>query len=178
VVQHLQQLQRKDGHGRPLTVIYFFFKHLQPEKRTLIAILLSFLSQMAFQDDVCLDLIYQRVLTVDQQNIRSISLLRELAELVLKAQSRCFVVVDALDKCTGEPPSSVEVAQGEVIDWLEFLMSESIPGAEASALEEERQIRLLICGQRNGFLESRLRPYPAIELDSCAAHVKDIEAYS
>ncbi len=47
--------------------------------------LLSFLSQTLFQDEVLLDLIYERCIKADQQKIRSASLLRELTDLVLQA---------------------------------------------------------------------------------------------
>lgn len=177
IVQHLQNLQSANGHSRPVSVLYFFFKHLQPEKRTLAGMLLSFISQMVFQDEVAFDLVYQRTLTVDQQKIRSVSVLRELAGLVLKAQSRCFIVVDALDECVGEQLTNVDVAQGEVIDWLESLVLDEDIGVDGTG-QEDRRVRLLICGQRNGFLEDRLRPYPAIPLDSCPAHIRYIETYS
>ena len=134
--------------------------------------LLSLLSQTLFQDEVLLDLIYQRCILADQQKIRSVSLLRELVELVLQTQSRCFVVVDALDECAGDQAVKPEDAQGQVIDWLESLRKH-----EASSEPSDRCIRLLISGQRNGLLDERLKHWPAIQLDSSLSHMNDIKTY-
>jgi hypothetical protein len=162
-----------------LSVLYFFFKHLQPDKRTFAAMLLSLLSQVMLQDEVVLDIVYQRFVSADQQKIRSVSLLRELAALALKAQSYCFVVVDGLDECVDSFAKS-EDAQGEVIDWLETLMATPDPSSTqpGSSKPDDRCLRLLISGQRNGYLEKRLEQWPAIQIDSSSAHMNDIQAYS
>ncbi|KAK4146369.1 uncharacterized protein C8A04DRAFT_9869 [Dichotomopilus funicola] len=179
VVQHLQQLQeRGNPTGCPFLLLYFFFKHHQPDKRGFVPMLLSLLSQAVFQDEVLLDLVYQRCIRVDQQRIRSASLLRELAELVLEAQSICFVVVDALDECAGDQSVTAEDAQGQVIDWLESLMRHSQPrNHEASSGPSDRCIRLLISGQRNGLLERRLGHWPTVQVDSSLSHMNDIKTY-
>ncbi|KAH6624506.1 hypothetical protein B0J18DRAFT_456785 [Chaetomium sp. MPI-SDFR-AT-0129] len=179
VVQHLQQRQeRGNPTGCRFLLLYFFFKHHQPDKRGFVPMLLSLLSQAVFQDEVLLDLVYQRCIQVDQQRIRSASLLRELAELVLEAQSICFVVVDALDECAGDQSVTAEDAQGQVIDWLESLMRHSQPrNHEASSGPSDRCIRLLISGQRNGLLERRLRHWPTVQVDSSLSHMNDIKTY-
>ncbi|KAK4096487.1 hypothetical protein N658DRAFT_349286 [Parathielavia hyrcaniae] len=67
-----------------------------------------------------------------------------------------------------------------VIDWLESLMvaSNSAGPVEAGVQSDERCIRLLISGQRNGSLDARLKHWPAIQIDTSAAHMSDIEAHS
>lgn len=142
--------------------------------------LLSLLSQMVFQDEVILDLVYQRSIVADQQKIRSLSLLRELTEIALRTTRFCFVVVDALDECVGDQPARPETVQGEVIDWLESIMSVPKCNTEEEVVGEQdgRCMRLLIFGQRNGLLEERLRGYPAIQLDCSLSHMEDINAYS
>ena len=174
VVQHLQQLRASGGNTNVggFVLLYFFFKHHQHDKRTFVAMLLSFLSQTLFQDEVLLDLIHKRCTLADQQKIRSESLLRELAKLVLQAQRRCFIVVDALDECDGDQLGKPEDAQGIVIDWLESLR-EHQNGSKPS----DRCIRLLISGQRNGVLDQRLKHWPAIRLDSSSSHMNDIKMY-
>jgi len=150
----------------------FFFKHHQPDKRTFVAMLLCFLSQTLYQDEVLLDLIYERCVLADQQKIRSASVLCELVELVLQAQRLCFVVVDALDECEGDQLGKLEGTQGKVIDWLESLRKH-----QASSEPSDRCIRLLISGQRNGVLDERLQHWPAIKLDSSPSHMNDIKTY-
>jgi hypothetical protein len=134
--------------------------------------LLSFLSQILFQDEVLIDVIYQRCIRADQQKIRSASLLRELVELALQAQRRCFLVVDALDECDEDQLGKPQAAQGKAIDWLE-----SLRGQEAGSEPSDRCIRLLISGQRNGVLDERLKHWPGIQLDSSRLHMDDIKTY-
>ena len=173
VVQHLQQLRVSENTNvSGFVLLYFFFQHHQHDKRTFVAMLLSFLSQTLHQDEVLLDLIHKRCTLVDQQKIRSEPVLRELTKLVLQAQRRCFVVIDALDECDGDQPGKPEDAQGIVIDWLESLR-ENQNGSEPS----DRCTRLLISGQRNGVLDRRLKHWPAIRLDSSPSHLDDIRAY-
>jgi hypothetical protein len=175
---YLQRESVQNGNRR-FSVLYFFFKHHQPEKQTFVAMLLSFLAQLVLQDEVVLDLVYEHLKDTSQQKARSVSQLRRLADLALKTQSFCFVVVDGLDECTG-PSANPEHTQGEVIDWLEsFVTTEGNGVDEASTSEpDDRCIRLLISGQRNGYLEDRLRHWPPIQVDSSRAHMNDIETYS
>jgi hypothetical protein len=173
VVQHLKQLRASgQANGSGFVLLYCFFNHHRPDKRTFVAMLLSFLSQILFQDEVLIDVIYQRCIQADQQKIRSVSLLRELVELALQAQRRCFVVVDALDECDEDQLGKPQAAQGKVIDWLE-----SLRGQEAGSEPSDRCIRLLISGQRNGVLDERLKHWPAIQLDSSRSHMDDIKTY-
>jgi hypothetical protein len=178
VSMYLQRESIQNGNRR-FSVLYFFFKHHQPEKQTFVAMLLSFLAQLVLQDEVVLDLVYQHLKDISQQKARSVSQLRRLANLALKTQSFCFVIVDGLDECVG-PSANPEDTQGEVIDWLEsFVTTEGTGIDEASDGEpNDRCIRLLISGQRNGYLEERLSHWPPIQIDSSRAHMNDIETYS
>jgi hypothetical protein len=177
VVKHLQQLRESD---RRFSVLYFFFKHHHPNKRDFTALLLSLLAQAILQDEVLLDLIYQRLIQTVQQKVRSLSLLRELVELALKAQIVCFVIVDGLDECVGIGTMTPEDAQDEVINWLEALIvtSSSSNTVEHGSQQDDRCTRLLISGQRNGVLEERLKSWPAIQVNSSSAHMDDIGEYS
>lgn len=174
----------REGCGendRKFSVLYFFFKHGDKDKRTFSAMLQFLISQLVHQDDVVLDLVYQRLIQVDQQKIRSVSFLRELGELVLRTQSLCFVVVDGLDECVEDEATDREDAQREVIDWLEGFITTSNPGSTLEVDDpqpDERCIRVLISGQRNGVLDARLKHWPAIQIDSSPAHSSDIEAYA
>ncbi|KAK4214473.1 hypothetical protein QBC37DRAFT_387130 [Rhypophila decipiens] len=122
------------------------------------------------QDEVLLDLIYQRCISIDQQMITSAYALRELADLVLQAQNMCFIVVDGLDECIGDDVGKSQVAQGQVIDWLESLRNVSSESSDSC-------MRLLISGQKNGLLDERLKDWPSVQLDSSLHHTKDIQMY-
>ncbi|KAK4209150.1 hypothetical protein QBC37DRAFT_378333 [Rhypophila decipiens] len=176
VIEHLKKMQATSQEtGRDISLVYFFFKHSQPNKRTLTAFLLSAICQLLFQDEVLLDIIYQRCLSVDQQKVDSELLLRELAAIAVASQRLCYLVIDGLDECLGDSTISNKEAQEELIDCVESMGSEGdAEGSEAA----DRSIRLLVCAQRNGNIEKRLALYPSIQLELVDAHLRDVERYA
>ncbi|KAI1196743.1 hypothetical protein F5X97DRAFT_202231 [Nemania serpens] len=177
VVDHLEQLKSYNSArgGHEFSVLYFYFNHMQPGKRTLTGLLLALLSQLIHQDDVLLDQTYERCLAVDHQKVRSSDIICDLASEILKSQRLCFVVLDGLDECVGDASANPVEEQQQVIDWFEALTIDS-------DLSESRTcksfVRLLISGQRNGVLEQRLSLHPSIRLETVTAHTKDIELYA
>jgi hypothetical protein len=87
----------------------------------------------------------------------------------------CFVILDGLDECVGDPSANPAEEQEQVIHWFEDLTTD--PDSEESHVCESC-IRLFISGQRNGVLEERLKSYPSIQLETAAAHTADIESYA
>lgn len=148
---------------------------MQPDKRTLTGSLLALLSQLIHQDDVLLEQTYQRCLAVDQHKIRSLDTIRDLASVAFKSQRLCFVILDGLDECVGGPSANPADEQKQVIDWFEDLTTDIDSNESGNG---EFCMRLFISGQRNGILEERLRSYPSIQLETEAAHNRDIESYA
>ncbi|KAH8684930.1 hypothetical protein BGZ61DRAFT_548682 [Ilyonectria robusta] len=176
VVEHLKQLKSTNSaHGHNFSVVYFHFNHMQPDKRTLTGSLLALLSQLIHQDDVLLEQTYQRCLAVDQHKIRSLDTIRDLASVAFKSQRVCFVILDGLDECVGGPSANPADEQKQVIDWFEDLTTDIDSNESGNG---EFCMRLFISGQRNGILEERLRSYPSIQLETEAAHNRDIESYA
>ena len=162
------------GTGPHISVVYFFFKHSVSEKNKPSALILSLISQLVCQDEVLLDVVYKKCLSVDRK-VRSISLIRELAAIAFGSQRFCFVVVDGLDECIGESAVSSESSQCEVINLFQSMMNHD--DAQDSG-PTDRCVRLLICSQRNGFLEERLTGCLRLQLELKSDHIKDIETYS
>ncbi|KAK5631888.1 hypothetical protein RRF57_007602 [Xylaria bambusicola] len=176
VVDHLEQLKSyNSAQGREFRVVYFYFNHMQPDKRTLTGLLLALLSQLIHQDDVLLEQTYQQCLAVDQQKLRSSDTIRDLASVIFKSQRLCFVILDGLDECVGDASANPAKEQRQVIDWFEVLTID--PDSKESHTCKSC-VRLFISGQRNGVLEQRLGSYPSIRLETAAAHTKDIELYA
>ncbi|KAK4225967.1 hypothetical protein QBC38DRAFT_510751 [Podospora fimiseda] len=119
-----------------------------PSKRTSTALFASILGQLVNQDDVVLDSIYERLIALDHQEIRSGSVLQELLELAVISQRTCFIVIDELDECLDGAPPSHEQGQQEVVDWIQSL--------NKASNNNQQRLRILISAQRNGFLEKRL----------------------
>jgi hypothetical protein len=175
-VEHLKQLRSSNSdQGQDFSVIYFYFNHMQPGRRTLIGLLLALLSQLIHQDDVLLEQTYQRCLAVNQYKIHSSDTIRDLASVALKSQRLCFVILDGLDECVGGLSANPAEEQEQVIHWFDDLTAD--PDSEESNVCESC-IRLFISGQRNGVLEERLKLYPSIQLETAAAHTMDIESYA
>lgn len=164
IVEHLQSIRSADNRVK---VVFFFFKHRHVAKRTPTALLLSILSQLATQDEVTLDLLYQQLVALDHQKLKSVSVLQELASMALASQPSCFIVVDGLDECIAELSAEPEESQNEVLKWMETVC----PTAN------NQRLRILISGQRNGFLEQRLRHHPGIQLEVVDGHTTDIKVY-
>ncbi|KAH7330241.1 hypothetical protein BKA65DRAFT_55430 [Rhexocercosporidium sp. MPI-PUGE-AT-0058] len=175
IIDHLKGLQTKSkDSGRSFPVIYFYFKHLHEKKRQMSHLVLSLLSQLGDQDSTVLDLFYKEVCLLGQQQL-SPQRLCELASTALRAQRRCFIVVDGLDECGRDPPDSTTREAVEVLKWFEDLM---IPGEEATSETDNVCIRLLISGQRDGSIEQRLESVPSIQLEMAAGHGEDIKSYA
>lgn len=157
------------------SIVYFFFKNSQTDKRTITALFRSIICQLVFQDEVLVDIIYQKCLATGQQRIDSEPLLRDLAATALGSQRLCYMVVDGLDECVGDSMSGNKKAQEDVVDWFKSTMSDD----DAERPEApDRSIRLLISAQRNGTLEDRLSGYPQIQLEVVDAHLRDLETYA
>ncbi|KAF2968408.1 hypothetical protein GQX73_g5171 [Xylaria multiplex] len=176
VVDHLEQLKSyNSAQGYEFSVIYFYFNHMQPDRRTLTGLLLALLSQLIHQDDVLLEQTYQRCQEVNQQKLRSSDTIRDLASIIFNSQRLCFVILDGLDECVGDASANPAEEQQQVIDWFKDLTIEP-DSKESHACKS--CVRLFISGQRNGVLEQRLGSYPSIRLETAAAHAKDIESYA
>ena len=165
IVGHLQSICSADNKVK---VVFFFFKHAYIAKRTPSALLLSILSQLASQDEVTLDLLYQQLVALDHQKLKSVSALQELASMALASQPSCYIVVDGLDECVAELSGGPEDSQNDVLQWMET----------ACSTTNNQRLRILISGQRNGFLDERLRHHPSIQLEGIDGHTADIKTYA
>ncbi|CEF76018.1 hypothetical protein FGSG_10569 [Fusarium graminearum PH-1] len=154
LITHLNELKAsaKDSGDR-FTISYFYFKHDQPKKNSFVSLLLSLLAQLVAQDESLLDHIYHARHSMDSQQFRSLD------------ESRCFVIIDALDECPEAP---------KVLQWFENVIfkQDGTPG------DTDFNIRLLISGQRDGILESQMSHYKMIHLDMSPGHDQDIKKYA
>jgi len=175
IISHLENLKlRKEAHGKEISVLYFYFKHSQSEKRTLKGMLLGLISQLLNQDDIVADLVYQGYSSSDQA-FCSQDRLSGLATTCLKSQRLCFIILDGLDECAEAAEDDVIREEASVIDWFEALIS----GDGSDSPEDVGfNIRLLISGQRDGFLDKRLLSYLSIQLETNSGHQGDIRAYA
>jgi hypothetical protein len=121
-----------------------------------------------------LDFFYREFCSIDQQKL-SIHKLCDLTSTALRAQRRCFVVVDGLDECTRDPIDSKSNEAERVLKWFEELM---VPREGGVPDADDQCIRFLVSGQRDGHLEEKLDSYPFIRLETTAGHGDDIKSYA
>jgi len=150
-------------------LLYFYFKHDDETKKSMDGMLRAVLVQLLYQDETLIEYFYQKCCSTGTSELRRLSRLKELAQESLKSQRHCLIVLDGLDECEDEQPTSHEESKG-IIDWFH---NSVIPTSHS----EGGCIRLLLAGQRDGVLDQHLSAYPGIKLDTIGGHLHDIRDY-
>ena len=153
IIEHLLAINNE-------TVLYFFCKHDQPGKTSLIDVLSALVIQFAKQDHAIAAFLYERSMARDPA--LSLGALEKLTETAFESQLNCFVIVDGLDECQ----------DGEAEKIISYLTTIQ----EASKSEEHNGIRLLLVGQRTDILTQQLVSATSISLD-VPEHQADVHRY-
>ncbi|CAJ0546596.1 Ff.00g012230.m01.CDS01 [Fusarium sp. VM40] len=153
------------GSANSFSISYFYFKHHQRKKSSLLSLLLALLAQLVAQDESLLDHVYQACRSAELQQCRSLDEVSRHVSTALQSQSRSFVIIDGLDECT---------EASRVLEWFESIMSKQDDASRAT----DFNIRLFISGQRDGILESQMSHYTRIDLETSSGHDQDIEAFA
>ncbi|CVK91852.1 uncharacterized protein FPRN_09654 [Fusarium proliferatum] len=166
IISHLKE-RRSSGKGLTdsFSVSYFYFKHHQRKKSSLLSLLLALLAQLVAQDESLLDHVYQACRSAEPQQFRSLDEVSRHVSTALQSQSRCFVIIDGLDECT---------EASRVLKWFESTMSKQ----DDTSRDTDFNIRLFISGQRDGILEGQMSHYTRIDLETSSGHDQDIEAFA
>jgi len=166
MISHLKE-RRSSGKGTAdsFSVSYFYFKHHQRNKGSLLSMLLALLAQLVAQDENLLDHVYQACRSAEPQQFRSLNEVSRHVSMALQSQSQSFVIIDGLDECT---------EASRVLDWFESIMSTQDNTLGDTAFN----MRLFISGQRDGILESQMPHYTRIDLETSSGHDQDIEAFA
>ncbi|KLP18132.1 Uncharacterized protein LW94_12089 [Fusarium fujikuroi] len=166
IIHHLKE-RRSSGKGSAdrFSVSYFYFKHHQRNKSSLLSLLLAILAQLVAQDESLLDHIYQACRSAEPQQFRSLDEVSRHVSTALQSQSRSFVIIDGLDECT---------EASRVLKWFESTMSKQ----NDTSRDTDFNIRLFVSGQRDGILESQMSHYTRIDLETSSGHDQDIEEFA
>lgn len=166
MISHLKQ-RRSSGKGSAdsFSVSYFYFKHHQSKKSSLLSLLLALLAQLVTQDESLLDHVYQACRSAEPQQFRSLDEVSRHVSMALQSQSRSFVIIDGVDECT---------EASRVLEWFESIMSKQ----DDTSRDTDFNIRLFISGQRDGILERQMSHYTRIDLETSSGHDQDIEAFT
>lgn len=156
-----EQASEPQTHGFP---VYFFFKHDDAERRSAKPMFRTILLQLIHKDETILRYLDEKCASMDSTELCSIKTLQALALDCLTSQSNACVVLDGLDECDDNEPEAI-------LDWF---LGEVMRAAASRGCH----LKLLVCGQRDGRLDSQLSAYSQIRLDAVDSHKQDIEDYT
>ena len=166
IINHLKQRQSDVANTKEaFSLLFFYFKHQQPEKRSLVSLLGSLLFQLVGQDESLLDHVFQYCSSAGPKHFRSLEEVTRQTSIALKSQTRCFVIIDGLDESSEAP---------EVLEWF----ASNIPNQDNTSGSVASNVRLFISGQRNGVLEPRMCDYRTIPLEKAAGHDHEIKQFA
>ncbi|KAF3058704.1 hypothetical protein GL218_05334 [Daldinia childiae] len=155
-----------DSRSRDSTVsyfvAYFYFKYRQPSKESHNSLLRSILDQLIIQDHAMSDHLFSKISAMDPTSLRLTRTLEALVKEALESHQISYIVIDGLDESA--PKESERSVQ-----WFLSLIKGRSENTTTS-------LRILLCGQRDGVLDSLLVNIPSITLEN-TAHTKDIEEY-
>lgn len=83
----------------PVTVLFFYCRHDQPEKNSFDALARSFLLQLLKQDKSLLAYLYRKCCDSGEAVLDSPSELEELLAFAFERCERAYIVIDGLDDC-------------------------------------------------------------------------------
>ncbi|KAJ4024767.1 hypothetical protein NW761_011566 [Fusarium oxysporum] len=160
IIRRQKRKQASESPGRSF-LTYFFFKHDAADRRTARSMLQHLIMQLVNADETIMGLAYERSSTMESTELAD---LKKLASDCLTSRPMTTLVLDGLDEAID---SEHEIS----IAWC---LNELLPVANACSCN----LRILICGQRDGRLDVLLSSHPQIRLDMVDAHYHDIEHFT
>ncbi|KAJ0139251.1 Sugar transporter STL1 [Fusarium oxysporum f. sp. albedinis] len=160
IIRHEKRKQASESSGRSF-LAYFFFKHDAADRRTARSMLQHLVMQLVNADETIMRFAYEKLSTMESSDLAD---LKKLANDCFTSRPRATLVLDGLDEAT-DNEHEVPIA------WCleELLLAAKLCGCD---------LKILICGQRDGRLERLLSSYPQIRLDMVDGHQHDIEHFT
>ncbi|EWZ30168.1 hypothetical protein FOZG_16337 [Fusarium oxysporum Fo47] len=160
IIHHEKRKQVFESSGRSF-LAYFFFKHDAADRRTARSMLQHLIMQLVNADETIMGLAYERLSTMESTELAD---LKKLASDCFTSRPTATLVLDGLDE-------AIDNEHEVSIAWC---LNELLPVANACSCN----LRILICGQRDGRLDVLLSSHPQIRLDMVDAHQHDIEHFT
>jgi hypothetical protein len=146
-------------------MVLFYFKHRDDAKRSMSAMLRALMVQLLYHDDTLLEYLHQKCSPMSKSELTTLPVLQELAKECLTSQDKVWVVLDGLDEC-GAQQNTDNKESWRIIEWFQ----NSVMPVSYS---QGSRIRLLLAGQRDGYLDQQLSAHPGINLDTTNAHIRN-----
>ncbi|KAH7259465.1 uncharacterized protein BKA55DRAFT_299463 [Fusarium redolens] len=160
IIRHQKRRQASESLGRSF-LAYFFFKHDAADRRTTRSMLQHVIMQLVNADETIMRFAYEKLSTMESNELVD---LKTLANDSLTSRPTATLVLDGLDEAMD---NEYEVS----INWC---LNGLLPTAASCGCD----LKILICGQRDGRLDVLLSSHPQIRLDMVDAHQHDIEQFT
>ncbi|KAF5970510.1 heterokaryon incompatibility protein het-E-1 [Fusarium coicis] len=160
IIRHQKQKQASESPGRSF-LTYFFFKHDVADRRTARSMLQHVIMQLVNVDETIMRFAYERLSTIESTELAD---LKKLATDSITSRPSATLVLDGLDEAMGKEH---EIS----ISWC---LDELLKVARPCGCD----LKILLCGQRDGRLDGLLSSHPQIRLDMVDAHQNDIEQFT
>ncbi|KAG5771589.1 hypothetical protein H9Q72_001895 [Fusarium xylarioides] len=160
IIRHQKRKQAFEARGRSF-LTYFFFKHDAEDRRTARSMLQHIIMQLVNADETIMRFAYERLSTMESTELAD---LKKLASDSMTSRPTATLVLDGLDEAVDSEP---EIS----INWC---LNELLTVARSSGCD----LKILLCGQRDGRLDLLLSSHAQIRLDMVDAHQNDIEKFT
>ncbi|SCN99772.1 uncharacterized protein FFB20_13860 [Fusarium fujikuroi] len=160
IIRYQKQKQFSESSGRSF-LAYFFFKHDAADRRTARSMLQHLIIQLVNADETIMRFVYEKLSSMESTELTD---LKKLAIDCFTSRPTATLVLDGLDEAVDSEP---EVS----IAWC---LNELLPAAKTCGCD----LRILICGQRDGRLDKLLSSHSKIRLDMVDAHQHDIKHFT
>ncbi|KAH7196367.1 uncharacterized protein B0J16DRAFT_376842 [Fusarium flagelliforme] len=159
IIHHLNEKRSQQPSSR-CSIIHFFFKHNDADRRSTRSLLCHIITQIINADDTMMRFAYDKCSSMDYLDL---TVLKSLALDCLSSKRDNVIVLDGLD----------EGMDGEAERAIKWCLDDLTNTVSSRGCH----VRLLICGQEDGRIDPLLAPYPSIRLHAVDLHLKDIEDY-
>ncbi|OCL10848.1 hypothetical protein AOQ84DRAFT_425849, partial [Glonium stellatum] len=114
IIGTIQSLEKSN----PISVVFFYCKHNDPERNTFCAIAKDILAQLLNANDGLLPYILEKAASSGHTVLQSLDLAKHLLEIALKSLEKVYVVIDGLDECERKEKKKITTWFREMIDDL------------------------------------------------------------
>lgn len=146
-----------------IQVAYFYCKHADILKSTIIVIAKSMLVQLLRQNESLLSYLYEKSSSSGESCLETVTLAKDLLETALKSTDNVFLVIDGLDECEKKDKSAI-------INWFKAIIN-------TSAESDSGRIRALFISQDDGEIRKLLPSVPKLQIKS-EDNREDIRSYT
>ena len=146
------------------TVLYFYFRHGDPQRSSFTAIAKSLIAQTLIKDDLLYSYLFGAATDSKKPMLDTRKLAGELLDVCLKAVGKTYIVLDGLDECE-------EIEEKAIVDWFRKYVEQS------ATSNPQEPVRCVFFSQADSCTTSLLSKLPTLQITR-SDNYADISYYS